>query len=95
MPDRELQSFAEVIEESGYDSAPEIRQMEIAYDLERLLDGLSDEERALIIATDIEGHTIAHLSKIWGIPVNTLLSRKSRALKKVRRQIQNEQKIEE
>ena len=69
--------------------------MEIAHDLYRLLDGLSDEEKSLIIATDIHGHTLGHLSQIWGVPVNTLLSRKSRALKKVQRQIQNKQKIKE
>ena len=75
--------------ESGYGPDPEIRQMEIVHDLSRLLDGLSEEERRLIVAVDIQGHTLEHLSQLWGVSVNTLLSRRSRALKKVQRQIQN------
>lgn len=94
-PGKELPSLDLVVEASGYDSAPEIRQMEIAHDLYRLLDGLNDEEKRLIIATDIQGNTFGHLSKIWGIPVNTLLSRKSRALNKIQRQVQNKQKKKE
>jgi RNA polymerase sigma factor (sigma-70 family) len=90
-PEQELQSLSEVVEESGYDSAPEIRRMEIAHDLYRLMGELSDPERRLIVESDIHGQTIEHLSKTWGVPVNTLLSRKSRALKKIRQQIQNGQ----
>ena len=91
-PEMELPSLKQVVESSGYDSAPEVRQMEIAHDLYSLLDGLGDEERNLIIATDIEGHTFGHLSRIWNIPVNTLLSRKSRALNKIQQQVQNRNK---
>ncbi|MBN2062398.1 MAG: sigma-70 family RNA polymerase sigma factor [Deltaproteobacteria bacterium] len=85
----ESPSLRQVVDSSGYISAPEIRQMEIAHDLYKLLDGLSDEEKGLIIATDIEGHTFGNLSKIWNIPVNTLLSRKSRAINKIQQQIHN------
>ena len=94
-PGKELPSLDRVVEASGYDSAPEIRQMEIAHDLYRLLDTLNDEEKRLIIATDIQGNTFDHLSKKWDIPVNTLLSRKSRALNKIQRQVQNKQKKKE
>jgi RNA polymerase sigma factor (sigma-70 family) len=94
-PEKELPSLDHVVEASGYGAASEIRQMEIAYDLYRLLDGLNDEEKRLIIATDIQGNTFGHLSKIWNIPVNTLLSRKSRALNKIQRQVQNKQKKKE
>lgn len=93
--DLEPQSLPRVVEEGGYDPAPEIRQMEIVHDLSRLLDGLSEEERRLIVAVDIQGHTLEHLSRMWGVPVNTLLSRRSRALKKVQRQIQNERETKE
>jgi RNA polymerase sigma factor (sigma-70 family) len=84
-----------VVEASGYDSAPEIRKVEIAHDLYRLMDGLNDDEKRLIIATDIQGNTFSQLSKMWNVPVNTLLSRKSRALNKIQRQVQNKQKQKE
>ena len=84
-----------VVKASGYDSAPEIRKVEIAHDLYRLLDGLSDDEKRLIFATDIQGNTFSQLSKMWNVPVNTLLSRKSRALNKIQRQVQNKQKPKE
>jgi RNA polymerase sigma factor (sigma-70 family) len=84
-----------VVEASGYDSAPGIRKVEIAHDLYRLLDGLTDDEKRLIIATDIQGNTFSQLSKMWNVPVNTLLSRKSRALNKLQRQVQNKQKQKE
>lgn len=87
-PENELQTLSQVAEASGYNSASEIRRMEIAHDLYRLLDNLGDDERALIIATDIQGYTFRQLSEKWAVPVNTLLARKSRALKKIRRQIQ-------
>lgn len=90
-PEQELLSLSEVVEESGYDSAPEMRRMEIAHDLYELMVGLSDPERRLIVESDIQGHTVEYLSQRWGVPINTLLSRKSRALKKIRRQIQNKQ----
>lgn len=93
--DRELENLADVVEETGYDSAPEMRRVEIAHDLFRLLEELNEEEKRLIIANDIQGLTIGHLSKSWAVPVNTLLSRKSRALKKIQRQIQNKQKVKE
>ena len=95
MKSQELEDLSEVVEESGYDSAPEIRQMEIAHDLYLLMGELSDPERRLIVESDIRGQTLEYLSKAWGVPLNTLLSRKSRALKKIRRQIENKQTKEE
>ncbi len=56
---------------------------DVRMDLYNLLDQLQEEERALIIATEIEGLTFKELSESWEIPVNTLLSKKSRAMKKL------------
>ncbi len=64
-------------------ASSELEKKELAQELYRLLDILSDEERALIIATEIEGHTFKELTEKWQIPINTLLSRKSRAMKKL------------
>jgi RNA polymerase sigma factor (sigma-70 family) len=61
-------------------------------DLHRRVDGvyramkqLSDRERAVILATEIEGWTYRELAERWNVPLGTLLAQKSRALAKVRR----------
>jgi RNA polymerase sigma factor (sigma-70 family) len=94
-PDNEPPTLDRVVEASGYDSANEMRQVEIAHDLYRLLDGLNDDEKRLIIATDIRGNTFEYLAREWNIPLNTLLSRKSRAMNKIQRQVQDKIKKKE
>lgn len=48
------------------------------------LDCLNDNQRAVFIATELEGRTFKSLSEELGIPVGTLLARKSRALSRLR-----------
>jgi RNA polymerase sigma-70 factor (ECF subfamily) len=50
----------------------------------KAMEGLNDEEKAIIIATDFEGMTFRELSEEWGVPIGTLLSRKKRALDKIK-----------
>lgn len=45
--------------------------------------------RSIIIATEFEGKTIKELSKEWGIPMGTLLSRRHRALAKLHDMLEN------
>lgn len=71
-----------------------IRQMESAHDLSRLMSGLDEEERKLIFATEIQGRTFRDLAKAQNISIGTLLSRKSRALSKIKKQME-ELKIKE
>ena len=57
---------------------------EAVEELYRMLDtALSEEEKALVIATEIEGQSFKSLAEKWQIPINTLLSKKSRAIKKL------------
>ena len=74
-------SFADVLKEAGGRS--DILKKEIIEELYQYLNRLSKEERALVIATQIEGRTFKELSVRWQVPVNTLLSKKSRAMKKL------------
>lgn len=62
---------------------------EIEEELYLCLNRLTKEERAIIIATDIEGYTCRELSERWQIPINTLLSKKSRTMKKLIHKAQN------
>jgi RNA polymerase sigma factor (sigma-70 family) len=70
-----------------------IRQVEVSHDLARLMAGLNDEEKKLIIDTEVMGKTFSHLSTQCNVPVNTLLSRKSRAMAKIRRDMDPEPQL--
>jgi len=48
------------------------------------MDRLNINERAVVIATEIEGFTFKELSEMWDVPLGTLLAQKSRALAKLR-----------
>ena len=48
------------------------------------LDCLSEREKQVVIAHELEGVPFRELSGAWGIPQNTLLSHKSRAMKKLK-----------
>ena len=50
------------------------------------LEGLSEMEREVVIAHEFEGVPFKELSEIWNVPQNTLISHKSRAMKKLRKQ---------
>ena len=51
--------------------------------MQTAIKGLKPSERAIWIATEIEGRSFRELTAIWNEPVGTLLSRKHRAEKKV------------
>ena len=64
-------------------------RLEIRQNLFKALSVLSDEQRAVLMATELEDRTFRELSEEWGIPLGTLLARKSRALKKIREAFSN------
>jgi RNA polymerase sigma factor (sigma-70 family) len=55
--------------------------------LYQAVDSLSPDERAVWIATEIEGLSFRELSEEWDEPIGTLLSRKSRATARLRQQL--------
>lgn len=54
-------------------------------DMLDLMEDLGQEHREIIIKTEIEGITFETLSKEWGIPIGTLLSRKHRGMAKLQK----------
>jgi RNA polymerase sigma factor (sigma-70 family) len=58
--------------------------IELRWQLLQVLDELDERSRAIVVATEIEGLTFEELSEQWDEPIGTLLSRKSRAMKKLR-----------
>jgi RNA polymerase sigma-70 factor (ECF subfamily) len=63
---------------------PKAEEKELVGYLYHAIESLTPNERAVIIATEFEGISFRNLSEIWGIPIGTLLNRKSRALTKIR-----------
>jgi RNA polymerase sigma factor (sigma-70 family) len=55
------------------------------------LDRLTPSERAVWVAVEIEGKSFKQLADKWGEPLGTLLSRKSRATKRLRELLADEQ----
>jgi RNA polymerase sigma factor (sigma-70 family) len=79
------------------------RLIDETVDIERLLENkefalrfknsllnLEPKQRAVWVATELEGYTFKELSEKWGEPLGTLLSRKSRATKALRKALKNE-----
>jgi RNA polymerase sigma factor (sigma-70 family) len=58
-------------------------------ELYRALESLKPEERAVIVATDFIGISFKELAKEQNVPVGTLLSRKKRAMDKIRKIMNN------
>ena len=54
------------------------------------VNALSEEFRAVLILVDVEGFSYAECAEILGIPIGTVMSRRSRAVAKVRKSLKKE-----
>ena len=63
----------------------QLDQKEMHRRLYEAIGNLNDKDRAVVIATELEGRTFKELARQWEIPVGTLLARKHRAVKKIRK----------
>jgi RNA polymerase sigma factor (sigma-70 family) len=69
------------------------RELEIKQLYERIyqaINSLGDQQKAIVIETEFEERTFQELAYEWNVPVGTLLARKSRALKKIRKALEKE-----
>jgi RNA polymerase sigma factor (sigma-70 family) len=67
-----------------------VEEKEFVLRLRSALLSLEPKQRAVWVATELEGYTFKELSLKWGEPMGTLLSRKGRATKALRKLLQNE-----
>ncbi|MBN1274646.1 MAG: sigma-70 family RNA polymerase sigma factor [Candidatus Aminicenantes bacterium] len=85
---RPPETLYELIDRTGYkDTAREFEKKEMLDKIFEALGTLSEDQRAVLVASDFDGRTIRELSQDWGIPIGTLLARKSRALQKMKREL--------
>lgn len=70
--------------EAGFEPlAPEDTEMQLG--LDQALGLLSTAERAVWLAVELDGFSFRELAERWGEPIGTLLSRKARATRNLRR----------
>jgi RNA polymerase sigma factor (sigma-70 family) len=77
-------SLTQQIAETISDVEKEVRRAELRKSIVNAIERLPGEQKAIIIETEFNGRTFRDLSQEWGIPIGTLLARKSRALVKIR-----------
>jgi len=84
---RETVPLAETAADPRKDPALEIEREELMDDVFAAMESLTAEEKAVILATEMEGRPFKELAEEWAVPLGTLLARKSRALEKIRKQL--------
>ena len=80
-------ALSDVLQDSRYDTENEVEKKELREKIFNSINNLNEKQRAVVIATEFEGISFRDLSEQWGIPVGTLLARKSRALKKIKNEM--------
>lgn len=76
-------TLKEMLSDNRIDIAADMESREWRDELLEAIRQLSPEEQAVVIATEFEGEKYQALAEAWEVPLNTLLSRKARALKKL------------
>ena len=79
LADEEGNSPRKTIPEPSYDMTAELEATEIRGRLILALDALEPNQRAVWIATELDGRSFQELSEEWETPMGTLLARKHRA----------------
>ena len=79
--------FTNLLQDIHYDSVSEMEKAEIREYLFKALESLNAKDRAIIVANEFEGVPFRILADNWGVPIGTLLTRKTRALKKLKREL--------
>lgn len=80
-------SLADLIADVGGDVESAVAHSELREALYEAIGKLPETERNVLIATEFMGKRFADLSAEWGVPIGTLLSRKSRAISRIRRML--------
>jgi RNA polymerase sigma factor (sigma-70 family) len=81
-------SLTQQLPETISDVEKEVRRSELRKSIVNAIELLPGEQKAIIIETEFNGRSFRDLSREWGIPIGTLLARKSRALAKIRELLQ-------
>lgn len=78
-----------VVPEPSYDMQAEVDASEIRQRLIDALDTLEPNQRAIWIATELDGYSFRELAEEWNLPMGTLLARKHRAVAALQKELQD------
>ena len=81
--------FIDLLRDGRPDALEILQAQEGREELFEALEGLAEMEKEVIIAHEFEGIPFKELAESWGVPQNTLLSHKSRAMKKLKQHFQD------
>ncbi len=79
--------WAELVADTQSDQVSSLETQERERALWSAIDELPSSQKAVLIATEIEGWTFEELADLWDEPLGTLLSRKHRAVKTLRKNL--------
>jgi RNA polymerase sigma factor (sigma-70 family) len=80
-------SLAGILHDIRYNTASDFEKNELRREIFNAVDSLDVEEQMIIVMTEFEGRTFREISEETDIPLGTLLSRKSRAIKKIKKEL--------
>ncbi len=81
--DEEGLTLADILPFPGEDAQQNFEREELLAALHLALEELDEPSRAVVVATEFEDRSFRELSEEWQVPIGTLLSRKSRALRRL------------
>ena len=84
---KEVGSLEKAVKDSGHDPGEIFENKQLQDMVFEALGSLNEGERDLLMATEFDDRSFRELSEEWGVPLGTLLARKSRALKKMKRKL--------
>ena len=81
-------TLSDLILDSQIGADKEMEKKELHHQLIQAIDSLNEKHRAIVIETEFNSRSFRELSEQWQIPIGTLLARKSRALRKIRKTLE-------
>ena len=81
-------SLLHVISDLRSDVREELERKQLQDKIYAAINSLNEEQKAIVIETEFEGRTFRELAIEWDTAIGTLLARKSRALKKIRKALE-------
>ena len=88
-PDEEGGKLIELLHDFRPNALEVLQTEQGREELFEALERLSEMEKQVIIAHELEGIPFKEIAQMWEVPLNTLLSHKSRAMKKLKEHFSN------
>ncbi len=84
-------TIKDLLKDLTHDPERHLTAKEAANKLYSAMELLTEDEQEVIVAVEIEGYTFAELAELWESSINTLLSRKTRGMKKLKERLYKEE----